>query len=275
MRFFAMHKETRRLMNRKQWYFVLFILIKSSFIWGQSTSIKSKTETRFNKFSKPIKSMVEEYSLQGLLLRKKVLNNQKSLTQYTTFTYDSTNQLIADSVFNKTHQWQEANQYQYDDTREKIFYQREYPLDTNIYIETFENTYDEDGKLIRQIKKVNHKTYSSLVYTYNESGQIVRVDEFRNNALIMQKTYQYRADLISQETNERHLVKGKIHQTIVYHYTDREQLIRKVIYDSFPNSSKVVTEYEFTYNENQELSFTQIKRAGKSEGYFLYKYTYY
>ena len=168
------------------------------------------------------------------------------------------------------------------DTEKKIVTKYDYDKNDNKVKETYSNgdyktfEYDYDGKLLKEehFRKDDVKKKEDIVYTYDLSGNVVKVVQSKYNEegedLIRYKVNAYdgRNRLVSSYEGEKETPSEN--ERLRYSYNDKNELI-KVTYPNFETGTKEVI---YEYNENGKVMNIKAVTSSSQGEKLIRQYTY-
>jgi hypothetical protein len=191
-------------------------------------------------FTRPIATLVQNYSLDGFLKQTIILDEQDDTVRIRTVFYDNSAHETLWIERNLTGDTLEMCLYEYDMNRLPAA-EKYYNRDSLIYTITYKC--DGEGN-VRNLARNNGQFTVSNKMHYNESGLISRIDEYDPNGKLYKfVTIEY--DNYGDEVN-RKAFKSENH-LIEYTYTkyDSTGKLMKIIYEDRLHGNRETSEYNF------------------------------
>lgn len=198
--------------------------------------------------------------------------------------YDHDGRPLKEIKYNRRGEFEEMLEYGYDD-QGHLVRESYYPLENEIAEEkTFIR--DETGVVLQALKKYQDGSLDTILYEYNESGQLIKrttttdedeIDqvetfEWENGEIVNHQIFDENGELIS-DIDETNIKPGQSRIT----HNDKGQVITE---EEIDEDGDVYMTVNRTYNENELLEEVDVSVDGQgraiSRHYFLkYEYTFF
>jgi len=213
--------------------------LRSSAAWSQTVDAAGKVGTE-------VRTSFARFDRDGLFLEQVTFNQDGSVSQRVTNTYNSTGCIIETSIDRTDGKSQVARTTYIPDKENRVGEATSYAPDGSIFVQ-FTYAYNENNDLLEVITSTpDRSVYSKVVSTYDGNGRLRDTRGYHSveEVLIVRTAYDY-----DNQGNQREQIQydgeGNVIARSTFSYNRNGKLIKTISYDQ---AGRLISETSYVYN---------------------------
>lgn len=257
----------------------LSFLLSTTILFGQNQILKQKVEKRLNANGQQALQIAEDFNPKGFRIKRSMLSSKGAVKNYRVYNVDSLGTVLSDTAFNSKDEITDIWTYTYDEQGEIIRQHRFYPKRNDTYIEIYENTYDANNNLVKQIQYDKDSVLDWVYkYEFNKKNEKVKFTSAFQGTIRNEKTYKYKKELLIEEflyDYENKELRRRENTLYYFKYDKQGRLLKKTVHSVAEHlKQKQLTEYKHSYNEGGNLIAIKCFEDKQFDSIRIYDCTY-